>query len=71
MDGQQRGGKSEGHSAVAALFVHPKEGCVRVTSRSRVTVLDAKIESDRLVKIRSANIGYGSQCNIRPSELSN
>ena len=71
MDGQQRGGKSEGHNAVAALFVHPKEGCVRVISRSRVTVLDAKVESDRLVKVQCPNIGYGDRCNVRPSDLSN
>ena len=71
--GQQAGGESEGHRAVANLFVHPTEDCYRVTKRERVRVLDAAIGDHAYVKTKCvlSLFGTGDDCYVRPRDLEN
>ena len=71
--GQQAGGESEGHRAVANLFVHPTEDCYRVTKRERVRVLDATISDHAYVKTKCvlSLLGKSDDCYVRPEDLEN
>lgn len=71
--GQQSGGETEGHRAVANLFVHPTDGCYRVTKRERVRVLDAAIGDHAYVKTKCvlSLIGKSDDCYVRPRDLEN
>jgi hypothetical protein len=70
MDGQQAGGEAQGHRAVADLFVHPKDGCVRSIRRERVRVLDAAVSTDKLVTVECVT-EFENHCNVRPQDLGN
>jgi hypothetical protein len=70
MDGQQAGGEAEGHRAVANLFVHPRDGCVRAFSRKRVHVFDATVSGDKLVTVECIT-EFGNRCYVRPQDLEN
>ena len=71
--GQQAGGESEGHRAVADLFVHPTESCYRVTKRERVRVVDATIGDHAYVTTKCVLSLYGKNddCYVRPRDLEN
>ena len=70
MDGQQAGGEANGHRAVADLFVHPHDGCVRAISRKRVHVFDATVSGDKLVTVECIT-EFGNRCYVRPQDLEN
>jgi hypothetical protein len=70
VDGQQAGGEAEGHRAVANLFVHPKDGCVRAFSRKRVHVFDATVSGDKLVTVECIT-EFGNRCYVHPQDLEN
>ena len=71
--GQQAGGETEGHRAVANLFVHPTDDCYRVTKRERVRVLDATIGDHAYVKTKCvlSLFGKSDDCYVRPRDLEN
>ena len=70
LDGQRAGGEAEGHRAIADLFLHPKDGCVRAIQRERVHVLDAIVSADKLVTVKCIT-EFGKRCDVRPQDLGN